>query len=53
MSGSLVSPRFANPAAPLGIMFRPFGWFEAVWLMLYPEGENLRRALLPHLNVED
>lgn len=28
-------------------------WHEAGWLVLYPEDEDLRRALLPHLDVED
>lgn len=28
-------------------------WHEAGWLVLYPEDEDLRLALLPHLDVED
>ena len=28
-------------------------WHEAGWLVLYPEDEDLRFALLPHLDVED
>ena len=28
-------------------------WHEAGWLVLYPEDEDIRLALLPHLDVED